>query len=32
MKKMTQTIKGWRVHRSTDVDVLVQRYNATLRG
>ncbi|WP_119396460.1 group II intron reverse transcriptase/maturase [Salinibius halmophilus] len=34
MKKITQTIKSWRVHRSTRADVreLAQRYNATLRG
>ena len=34
MRKMTQTIKGWKVHRSTvdSAEVLAQRYNATLRG
>ncbi len=34
MKKITQTIKGWRIHRSTvaSVRVLAQRYNATIRG
>lgn len=34
MKKITQTIKRWRIHRSTvdSVRTLAQRYNATLRG
>ena len=34
MKKITQTIKRWRVHRSTTATIktLSQRYNATLRG
>ena len=34
MKKMTQTIKDWRIHRSTveDVEGIARRYNPTLRG
>lgn len=34
MKKITQTIKGWRVHRSTEATIedLVSRHNAKLRG
>lgn len=34
MKKMTQTIKDWRIHRSTveDVEDIARRYNPTLRG
>ena len=34
MKKMTRTIKCWRVHRSTaqSAEVLAKRYNAILRG
>ncbi len=34
MSKMTQTIKSWRVHRSTaqSAEVLARRYNAILRG
>ena len=34
MKKMTQTIKGWRIHRSSaqSAKQLARRYNATLRG
>jgi len=34
MKKITQTIKRWKIHRSTvdSVRTLAQRYNATLRG
>ncbi len=34
MKKITQTIKGWRVHRSTceSIEELARRHNATLRG
>ena len=34
MKKITQTIKHWKVHRSTEASVktLARRHNATLRG
>lgn len=34
MKKITQTIKAWRIHRSTDacVKTLAKRHNVTLRG
>ena len=34
MKRITQTIKGWRIHRSTTDSVrdFARRYNATLRG
>jgi hypothetical protein len=34
MRRITQTIKHWRIHRSTDEDlqVFAQRYNAVLRG
>ena len=34
MREMTQTIKGWRVHRSStaDVDELARRHNSVLRG
>jgi len=33
MKKITQTIKSWRLHRSAESSVeLARRYNATLRG
>jgi RNA-directed DNA polymerase len=34
MKRITQTIKGWRIHRSTaqSAEMLARRYNATLRG
>ena len=34
MRKMTQTIKSWRIHRSTtdSAKALANRYNATLRG
>jgi len=34
MRKMTATIKSWRVHRSTveSTEELARRYNATLRG
>lgn len=34
MKKITQTITSWRIHRSTEanIKVLSHRYNATLRG
>lgn len=34
MKKMTQTIKSWRIHRSTveDVEDIARRYNPTLTG
>lgn len=34
MRKISQTIKSWRVHRSTsdNVDIFAKRYNATLRG
>lgn len=34
MKKITQTIKGWRIHRSTadNIKVFADRHNATLRG
>lgn len=34
MKAMTQTIKSWRIHRSTgsSLQELAHRYNATLRG
>lgn len=34
MKKITQTIKGWRIHRSTaaNIRVFAVRHNATLRG
>lgn len=34
MRRITQTIKSWRIHRSTaaDLRVFAQRYNAVLRG
>ena len=34
MKRITQTIRSWRIHRSTtdDVKTFACRYNATLRG
>ena len=34
MKRITKTIRGWRIHRSTasDLEVLAARHNATLRG
>ena len=34
MKKTTRTIKGWRIHRSTEASIvkLSKHYNATLRG
>ena len=34
MRRITQTIKHWRIHRSTadDLRVFAQRYNAVLRG
>lgn len=34
MRKITQTIKGWRIHRSTADNAVnfAKRYNATLRG
>lgn len=34
MRKITQTIRAWKIHRSTaeSADVFAQRYNATLRG
>jgi RNA-directed DNA polymerase len=34
MRKITQTIKSWRVHRSTvdSAEILARRYNAILRG
>ncbi len=34
MRKITKTIKGWRIHRSTveTLQDLAHRYNATLRG
>jgi RNA-directed DNA polymerase len=34
MKKITQTIKGWKIHRSTAEDAgdFARRYNAILRG
>lgn len=34
MKKITQTIKDWRIHRSTadSIKVFADRHNATLRG
>lgn len=34
LRHISQTIKGWRIHRSTvaDARVIAQRYNATLRG
>jgi len=34
LREITQTIKGWRVHRAStaDVDVLARRHNSVLRG
>lgn len=34
MKRITQTIKGWKIHRlpTTTLEGLARRYNATLRG